>query len=528
MARRIFNKLLKYFNKRGNLLAFVLRVVLILLPFIAAFGISLFLGYNGSLKAMGPYWNDEVWWHTQVDAVVNYGSPLGYYMYNEGEPAQWGTWGPWGAAPLFPYALFGKIFGWNLNSMGLANLTFLSLSLLVLLLLTNPSNKQIIILGAVYLTSFVTIGYSLTSMSEGLRYSVAITLAAIVIWIERCTNTINEKLSRKRIICLVLFCLWTLLLIQIYVIFTLAVLVIALLILRRVKFKKYDIFVKLLTAFIATVIVGAISYWLYNLTRCRYVSSYLHESIINAIKTEGLYKGFVLLINNFISNISTISYTGITSVIADGSLNGDVWVYTLLVIVGVFFVIMRDIVLKRFRNVYTLMSAFFILGVVGINCMLYSSFSWGIRVENIGLIMALILLVFSDRYKHVVNYILLSVLILGSAWTWYSQLMNERNSILVYEEMLSSEKAILREVIDISPDKDAWDNTVAIYGGLNFWALSIPEGAGSNFMLTDVVCTKSGYAVMPPHYLESYQAGLEANGYSLIHVDDVYAVFQRN
>lgn len=520
-------KIKMYFNKKSSRDLF-LRIIFIALPFIAAVSISFFLGYKGSLKAMGPYWNDEVWWHTQVDAVVNYGSPLGYYMYDEGEPAQWGTWGPWGAAPLFPYALFGKLFGWNLNSMGLANLTFLSLSLLALLLLVDPSNKQIIILGAVYLTSFVTVGYSLTSMSEGLRYSAAITLTALVIWIERCTNTINEKLSRKQIICLVLSCLWTLLLIQIYIIFTIAVFVIVLLILRRVKFANLTIYSKLFVSFAMTVLVGAVSYRLYNLTKCPYVSSYLHESIINTINTEGFYKGFILLINNFISNISTISYTGITSVIADGSLNGDVWIFTLLAIVGVFFVNMQDIVLKKVRNVYTLMSTFFVLGIVGINCMLYSSFSWGIRIENIGLIMALILLVFSDRYKHAVNYVLLSVLILGSAWTWYSQLMNARNSILVYEEMLSSEKAILREVIDISPDKDGWDNTVAIYGGLSFWVLSIPEGAGNNFMQTNMACTKSGYAVMPPHYLEGYQASLEANGYSLIHTDDVYAVFRRN
>ena len=148
---------------RHKKLQTALYAVLVLLPLLWVLCILFCNGFKFELSILQPVWNDEIGWYNQVAAVIEYGKPLGYYGYN-GTHAQIGTWGAWGIAPLLPYAAFGKIFGWGLSSMALANIFFLCLAMLLLVIMTRPSVTQTLWLILLYSCSFITIGYSLTYM----------------------------------------------------------------------------------------------------------------------------------------------------------------------------------------------------------------------------------------------------------------------------------------------------------------------------------------------------------------------------
>ena len=138
---------------RHKKLQTALYAVLVLLPLLWVLCILFCNGFKFELSILQPVWNDEIGWYNQVAAVIEYGKPLGYYGYN-GTHAQIGTWGAWGIAPLLPYAAFGKIFGWGLSSMALANIFFLCLAMLLLVIMTRPSVTQTLWLILLYSCSF--------------------------------------------------------------------------------------------------------------------------------------------------------------------------------------------------------------------------------------------------------------------------------------------------------------------------------------------------------------------------------------
>lgn len=166
-------------------------VLLFFWPFFCAMVLLLLTGHKFDIDILAPVWNDEVGWYVQVDAVKTYGMPLGYNGYNATH-AQIGTFGPWGAAVLLPYALFGKFFGWTLHSMAIANMFYLGLALSLFGILTKVGIKQTIWMMGLYACCFITVGYSLTSMSEGVRYAAGLALAGLVVFYERKTR--NDKL----------------------------------------------------------------------------------------------------------------------------------------------------------------------------------------------------------------------------------------------------------------------------------------------------------------------------------------------
>lgn len=116
-------------------------LILFFLPVICTVALLFLTGNKSDIGILIPVWNDEIGWWTQVDAVTTYGMPLGYEGYNATH-AKLGTFGPWGAAAIYPYALFGVVFGWSLHSMAIANMFYLGLALALFGILTGERSKQ--------------------------------------------------------------------------------------------------------------------------------------------------------------------------------------------------------------------------------------------------------------------------------------------------------------------------------------------------------------------------------------------------
>lgn len=261
-----------------------LNIIIILLPFIMVGFIMLLNGYGINYSMLLPAWNDEVGWWTQVNTLLDYGKALGYNGYN-GTHAIIGTSGPWGPFPLFPYVLFGKIYGWKLYSMALANMTFLSLALLIYLCLTKPDNKQKMYLIITYCLMAITVGYSMTSMSEGLRYALGIVLSGILIWLERRTRNKECKLRLKDVLLYLLIALFAYFTVLVYLILALVIPLFCWLVFRKIK--------PWLRAAIALVLTGTAAVTANHICTLRsapYTVSTLAD-ISNAIKELGIYRG---------------------------------------------------------------------------------------------------------------------------------------------------------------------------------------------------------------------------------------------
>ncbi len=126
------------------------------------------------------YWNDELMYFKQVEAVVNYGLPRGWFGYNEAHGSIY-PFAVWNPVILLPWTLWGKIFGWSLIAPIYANIVFNMLALGAFALLVKPTVKQgIFVLGL--LGVFVPYTrYMLSGMPEALCMSLGIWFVGLAI-----------------------------------------------------------------------------------------------------------------------------------------------------------------------------------------------------------------------------------------------------------------------------------------------------------------------------------------------------------
>lgn len=147
-------------------------IFLIMSPWILLF-ISVLLAH-GSIKYSIPLWSDEMsYWH-EVFSLHEKGLNFGYYSFCELIP-KYLSFGTHGFGTLSAYLPYSKLFGWDYNSMVLANNFYISVSFILLVSITRPSIKKILLIAASYLTYMPLILYNFTSMSELLNYASLIT-----------------------------------------------------------------------------------------------------------------------------------------------------------------------------------------------------------------------------------------------------------------------------------------------------------------------------------------------------------------
>lgn len=521
---------------KQNKLQVALYGLLVLLPLLWVLCILFCNGYKFDLSILVPVWDDEVGWHNQVSAVIEYGHPLGYYGYN-GTHAQVGTWGPWGVAPLLPYAAFGKLFGWGFSSMALANIFFLCLALLLLVIMTKPSVGQTLWLILLYSGSFITIGYSMTSMSEGLRYSLAIVLTGGLIWLERHTRT-TEKLSKKEIGSCVVLGVFLLYAIQVYLVFVLALPVYCWYILRRIHLREkqsrrkrgFLYAVKFLAIIFITGVVTVVSNKMVTAVCAPYVDSTI-TTIFKTISERGLYQGACFFLDNFFQNLRTVDLFSIFSMASDtyGILSWFFVNYLVLL-----FALLLHILKHRRRLVqnrsYCYEAAFFMTGFLIGYCALYTGQEWTLcRGINTGLLMGAIYLAFADKKENLkLVLILLTFFEITAIWGYYSSMADERFGVSQNLTRAEAEKETLQELIKLDADAAPWDNTVATYGTVDFRYLVLPAGYGSNYMLDFWINESAGYAVITQGewHTEEMKNRLVRKGHKVLLEGEYFVVLQ--
>ncbi len=129
-------------------------------------------------------WNDEVYYYKQIEGMIAYGFPRGFFGYNE-EHALMLSFASWSPALYLPWALWGFCFGWNVYSPVIANIVFLSLTLAVYVILTNPKVNQLVAFSVLFILFRPITRYAMSLVPETICHCMAILITALGISYQR-------------------------------------------------------------------------------------------------------------------------------------------------------------------------------------------------------------------------------------------------------------------------------------------------------------------------------------------------------
>ena len=110
-------------------------------------------------------WNDELFYFKQVDGMVKYGFPYGYFGFNESH-AEVLSFAAWSPVLVWPWLIWGFLFGWNLMSPIYCNLVIMMVTVFLFVWLVKPNWKQMVRMVVLYAAFPLFTRYILSSMPE--------------------------------------------------------------------------------------------------------------------------------------------------------------------------------------------------------------------------------------------------------------------------------------------------------------------------------------------------------------------------
>jgi hypothetical protein len=135
--------------------------------------------FDATLLNYFPKVSDEIAYYQQTATFVTAGFNGGYFT-NDEMPAPFAASHFGVHGPAFPvlYGMAGRVLGWSIQSGPIFNLGVLALAMVVFIAMTQPSVRQMLVLGVVILTSWwVTLMASIT-MQESLNQAFMVMAAA--------------------------------------------------------------------------------------------------------------------------------------------------------------------------------------------------------------------------------------------------------------------------------------------------------------------------------------------------------------
>lgn len=125
-------------------------------------------------------WNDELFYYKQVEGIVNYGYPLGYFGFNESHALKL-SFAAWSPVLVFPWILWGLLFGWNLLSPIVCNIVLLTIACFLFVWLVKPTWKQLGVLAFLFCLYTPFSRYMLSGMPEIICFSMLIVFYSLAI-----------------------------------------------------------------------------------------------------------------------------------------------------------------------------------------------------------------------------------------------------------------------------------------------------------------------------------------------------------
>ncbi len=90
--------------------------------------------------------NDDLFYFKQVESIIEYGIPQGFFGFNESHAANL-SFAAWSPLTLIVWAIWGKIFGWSISSYYWCNIIFHSFAFAFFTWQVKPKAKQMIAAG---------------------------------------------------------------------------------------------------------------------------------------------------------------------------------------------------------------------------------------------------------------------------------------------------------------------------------------------------------------------------------------------
>lgn len=132
----------------------------------------------GEVYLPSSEWNDELFYYKQVEGIVKYGYPLGYFGFNESHALKL-SFAAWSPVLVFPWIIWGLLFGWNLMSPILCNIFLMTLCTFLFVWLTRPTWKQLGVLAFLFCLYAPFVRYMLSVMPEVICFSMLILFYAM-------------------------------------------------------------------------------------------------------------------------------------------------------------------------------------------------------------------------------------------------------------------------------------------------------------------------------------------------------------
>ncbi len=151
----------------------------------------------GDVYLPASQWNDELFYFKQVEAIVDYGFPQGYFGFNESHALKL-SFAAWSPVLVFPWIIWGKLFGWTYLSPVICNIVLLTLACFLFVWLVKPTWKQLGILSFLFVLFPLYVRYMLSGMPE------IICMSMLIIFYGLAINYLNREKGYKLVILLIM------------------------------------------------------------------------------------------------------------------------------------------------------------------------------------------------------------------------------------------------------------------------------------------------------------------------------------
>lgn len=129
-------------------------------------------------------WNDDIIYYKEVEGIVRYGMPQGYFGYSDTH-ALVGSLSVWSPVLLVPWSIWGLLFGWNYMSPIWCNIVMMMLGMGFFALLAKPDKKQTFWLSMFYALFIRLTRYALSAHVESTVYFMVMQIMALAFYLRR-------------------------------------------------------------------------------------------------------------------------------------------------------------------------------------------------------------------------------------------------------------------------------------------------------------------------------------------------------
>lgn len=119
----------------------------------------------GEVYLPSSEWNDELFYYKQVESIVEFGYPQGYYGFNESHGLKL-SFAAWSPVLVLPWIVWGLLFGWNMLSPVICNILLMTLAVFLFVWFVKPSWKQLGLTTLLFCLYTPFVRYMLSGMPE--------------------------------------------------------------------------------------------------------------------------------------------------------------------------------------------------------------------------------------------------------------------------------------------------------------------------------------------------------------------------